>query len=313
MAAENISGADVHAIVDRVAREYSRRCQERLGDYLEGLYLFGSYAFGKISLDIPDVNFLLLTKEGVSPDVFLENGRIVMELCDEFKDVCTLMPEVRPNRYIYPPVRGADLDVTLCTQYARMEDRHGPVPFGWGWVLQGTLRSRKLVFGRDVLADVHQPSPTTEYILTFFPATFCHIWLPLERAPLQYRLPQDSRLLMHEAHKVAQMAAIGFGVPLALEDSEREHTSWVTFAENKHLLVEFYEQRYGTKAARDVALMLEVRAGWREHRHNPEKALAMYHAAVDLCCRLKLKYAEIAHAAHARRASATGQAALPAL
>lgn len=284
---------DTREIVDAIAAKYAQRCQARLGDHLEALYLFGSYAFGKISLDIPDLNFLLLLKEGAPPDVFLENGRIVMEICDEFKDVATVMPEARPNRYIFPRVRGADLDVTLCTQYVRMEDRHGPIPFGWGWVLQGTLRSRKLLFGRDALADVHQPAPTTDYIRTFFPATFSHIWLPLERAPLQYRLPDDSRMLLHEAHKVAQMAAIGFGVPLALEDSEREHTSWVTFAENKHLLIEFYEQRYDAKAARDVALMLEVRNRWLQHRHCPDKALAMYRAAVDLCCRVKAKYGEL--------------------
>jgi hypothetical protein len=297
-AAPDTATTDTRAIVDRLATDYARRCQARLGEHLEALYLFGSYAFGKISLDIPDINFLLLLKEGAPPDVFRENGRIVMELCEEFKDVATVMPEARPNRYIYPTVRGADLDITLCTQYARMEDRHGPIPFGWGWVLQGTLRSRKLLFGLDALADVHQPAPTTDYIRTFFPATFSHIWLPLERAPLQYRMPEDSRMLLHEAHKVAQMAAIGFGVPLALRDDEREHTSWVTFAENKHLLIDFYDQRYDAKAARDVALMLEVRERWRQHRHSPDKALAMYKAAVDLCSRVKAKYADLVRAHH---------------
>ena len=285
-------------IVDTIANEYARRCEARLGEYLEAMYLFGSYAFGKISLDIPDVNYLLVLKEGVSPEVFLENGRIVMELCNEFKDVATVMPECRPNRYIYPLVKGADLDITLCTQYVRMESRHGPVPFGWGWVLQGALSSRKMLFGKDVLADVHQPPPTTDYIKTYFPATFSHIWLPLERAPLQYRLPEDSFLLLHESHKVAQMASIGFGVPLALTDAERKHTSWVTFAENKHLLVEFYEERYGADAARDVAMMLKIRECWREYRRDGGKALEMYKVAVDLCTRVRAKYAELVRSDH---------------
>lgn len=298
MSIESVSESHCMEVVEALAVEYAKRCEARLGEHLEALYLFGSYAFGKISLDIPDLNFLLVLKEEVSPDVFLENGRIVMELCNEFKDVATVMPECRPNRYIYPLTKGNDFDITLCTQYVRMESRHGPIPFGWGWVLQGTLRSRKMLFGKDVLADVHQPPPTTEYIKTYFPSTFSHVWLPLERAPLQYRLPEDSRLLLHEAHKVAQMAAIGFGVPLALTDAEREHTSWVTFAENKHLLVEFYEQRYDDKAARDVALMLEIRGRWRDHRHSPDKALAMYKAAVDLCSRVRAKYAELMYSDH---------------
>ena len=39
--------------------------------------------------------------------------------------------------------------------------------------------------------------------------------------------------------------------------------------------------------------MLEVRGRWRQHRNDPDKALAMYRAAVDLCCRLKAKYGEL--------------------
>jgi predicted nucleotidyltransferase len=280
-------------IIDAIARSYERKCKEKIGNDLEALYLFGSYAFGKISLDIPDINYLLLLKEGVPPEVFLKNAEILKEVCHEFKDVATVMPEFRPNRYVYPTTKGADFDVTLCTQYARMEDRHGPVPFGWGWVLEALLQTRKMVFGRDALSEVHQPTPTKDYIKTFFPPTFSHIWLPLERAPFQYRLPEESHLLMHEAHKVAQMASIGFGVTLALSEKELEEKKWLEFVTDKNKLVQFYKDRYDEISAKNVELMLNVRDNWSKHKNDPEMAIKMYKAAVELCSRLKAKYGEL--------------------
>jgi hypothetical protein len=280
-------------IVDSVARFYEKRCQAEIGRDLEALYLFGSYAFDKISLDIPDINYFLLLKEGVSPDVFLKNAEILQEVCSQFMDSATIMPEFRPNRYIYPIIKGADFDVTLCTQYARMEDRHGPVPFGWGWVLEALLQTRKLVFGKDALADVHQPPPTIDYIKTFFPATFSHIWLPLERAPAQYHFPEESYLLMHEAHKVAQMASIGFGVTLALNEKELEEKAWLKFVTDKYKLTAFYKERYDETTAADVKLMLDVRENWLKFKKDPEMAIKMYHAAVNICTRIKAKYGEL--------------------
>ncbi|MBP1732090.1 MAG: hypothetical protein H6Q55_2519 [Deltaproteobacteria bacterium] len=131
-------------IVDSIARFYEKKCEEKIGADLEALYLFGSYAFGKISLFIPDINYFLLLKERVSPDVFLKHADILREVCNEFKGVATVMPEFRPNRYVYPTTKGADFDVTLCTQYARMEDRHGPVPFGWGRIPSRATRWKRL-------------------------------------------------------------------------------------------------------------------------------------------------------------------------
>lgn len=277
-------------IIDSIARFYEKRCEQELSQYLEALYMFGSYAFGKISLEIPDINYLLLLKEGVSPDVFLKNAEILREIRDTFRDVANIMPEFRPNRYIYPTFMGADFDVTLCTQYARMEDRHGPVPFGWGWVLEALLQTRKLIFGRDALSEVYQPPPTKDYIKKFFPPTFSHIWLPLERAPLQYKLPEESFLLLHEAHKVAQMASIGFGVTLALNDKELEGKKWLEFVTDKNKLVQFYKERYDENAAKNISLMLEVRDKWLKCKKDPEIAIKMYKAAIEICTTIKAKY-----------------------
>jgi hypothetical protein len=285
--------AEKRKIIDSIARFYEKRCEEELGNDLEALYLFGSYAFDKISIEIPDINYLLLLKEGVSPEVFLKNAQILRELRDKFKDVATIMPEFRPNRYIYPTIKGADFDISICTQYARMEDRHGPVPFGWGWVLEALLQTRRLIFGKDALAEVYQPPPTRDYIRNFFPPTFSHIWLPLERAPFQYKLPEESYLLMHEAHKVAQMASIGFGVTLALNDKELEEKRWLEFVTAKDKLVRFYQERYDEDTANNVRLMLEVRDNWLRYKRDSEMAIKMFKAAINICTRIKAKYNEL--------------------
>lgn len=280
-------------LIESIAKLYEKKCREKIYEKLESLYLFGSYAFGKISIEIPDINYLLLLKEGVSPDIFLENATILRELINEFKDSVTIIAEFRPNRYIYPILKGPDFYVTLCTQYAHMEDRHGPVPFGWGWVLEALLKTRKLVFGKDALAEVNQPPLTKDYIKKYFPPTFSHIWLPLERAPLQYKIPDESFLLMHEAHKVAQMASIGFGVTLALNDKELEERRWLEFVTEKQKLVQFYRERYDENTARNVQLMLDVRENWLKYKNDPEMAIKMYKAAIEICNRIKAKYTEL--------------------
>jgi hypothetical protein len=280
-------------IVDSIARSYEKKCEEKIGEDLEALYLFGSYAFGKISLDLPDINYFLVLKEGVLPNVFLKHAEILREVINEFKDVATVTTEFRPYRYIYPTMKGADFDVVLNLQYVRMEDRHGPVPFLWGWVLEGVIQTRKIVFGRDVLADIHQPLPTTDYIKAFFPLCFYQIWVPLERAPVQYNLPEESHLLMHEAHKVASMASIGFGVTVALNEKELKENKWLEFATDKQKLVQFYKERYDEASARNVELMLEVRDNWQKYKKDSEMAIRMYRAAIDICTRVKAKYGEL--------------------
>ena len=100
---------------------------------------------------------------------------------------------------------------------------------------------------------------------------------------------------MHEAHKVAQMASIGFGVTLALNDKELEEKKWLEFVTDKDKLVQFYEERYDEATARNVELMLEVRDNWGKHKKDPQMAIKMYKAAVDICTRVKAKYGELVH------------------
>jgi hypothetical protein len=280
------------ALVNSIAGSYEERCKQAIGDDLEALYVYGSYAFGKISLDIPDINYFVLLKEGVKPDVLLKHAEILRQVVDDYREDATVMVEFRPFRYIYPTKKGADYEVFICPQLARMEDRHPPVPFGWGWVFQGVLETRKLLFGRDALAQVRQPKVSFDYIKRFFPSTYLLIWLPLERAPMQYSLPEESELLMHEAYKTAQMTACGFGVNLALTDQELHENKWLGFVTDKNTLVRFYEERYDAASARNVELMLEVRQNWLKYRNDPEMAIRMFRAAIDLCTAIKAKYVE---------------------
>jgi hypothetical protein len=279
-------------LVNSIARSYETKCIAALGNDLEGFYVFGSYAFGRISLDIPDINYFLLLKEGVHPDAFLRHAEVLHEVIDEYAADAKVMVEFRPFRYIYPTKKGADYEVFICPQMGRMEDRHPPVPFGWGWVFQGVLETRRLLFGRDALAQVHQPQVTFDYIKRFFPSTYELLWLPFERAPVQYSLPEESELLMHEALKTAQDSACGFGVNLALTDVELRANKWLEFVSEKNRLIPFYEERYDAASARNVELMLDVRANWLKYKNDPEMALKMFRAAMELVTAIKAKYVE---------------------
>lgn len=279
-------------IVDSIARSYEKKCEETIGDALEALYIFGSYALGQINLDITDINYSLILKEGISPDVFLKHAEVAREVIDEFKDVATIIAEFRPSRWIYPSrylcpaEKRADFDVTVCLNYSHIEDMH------WGWLFEGVLKTRKLIFGRDVLAEIRQQPTTTEIVKANFPRAFRSITTPIERAPFQYHLPEDSRLLLHEAYKTAQMAAIGYGVTVALNEKEMEEKKWLEFVSDKHKLVQFYRERYDEASARNIELLLEVRDNWRKHKDDPEMAIRMYRAAIDICTGIKAKYKE---------------------
>jgi hypothetical protein len=286
------SDQEKNDLVNSIAGSYETKCVTALGEYLEAFYVFGSYAFGKISLDMPDLNYFLLLKEGCDGEAFLEHGAILHELIDEYAGQATIMAEFRPFRYIYPTRKGADYKVFLDPQMGRMEDRHPPVPFGWGWVFQGVLETKRLIFGRDALAAVHQPKVTFDYIKRFFPSTYMLIWLPLERAPLQYNLPEESELLMHEAYKTAQMSACGFGVTLALTDVELRNNVWLQYMAEKEKLVAFYRERYDPQSAKNVEFMLDLRANWARHKNDPDKALQMFRAALELVTAIKAKYVE---------------------
>lgn len=280
-------------IVNSIGRYYERLCQERVADGLEGLYIFGSYAFGKISLDIPDINYFLLLREGVTPEFFLQHAEILKEVVNHFRDVATVRPEYRPTRYMLPRKKGADFTVFICLRYARMEDRFGPIPFWMGWNLEAVLKTRKLVFGRDGLAEVVQPPPTRDYIKEYFPEAFSRVYQTLESAPFQYIFPEESEMLMHESHKVAQMASIGFGVVLALDEQEIARNKWLDYMEDKRKLIEFYRARYDEATARNVETMLDVRENWARYAKNPEMATKMFKAAIDICTRLKARHREM--------------------
>jgi hypothetical protein len=289
-----ISNSEKHQVIDQVAQFYVKRCQESIGEYLEALYLFGSYSFGKISLDAPDMNYFLLLKEGVPSEVFLRHAEVLKEVVQNFQDVAAVRPEYRPTRYTFPRTLSNDFVIFMCLRYAHMEDRHGPMPFGMGWSFEAILQSRKLVFGNDILAEIHLPPTTKAHLKTFFPAAFSHIWPSLESAPCQYKLPEESQLLIHESHKVAQMASIGFGVTLALTEEELARKAWLEYVTDKHNLISFYRERYDEAAAQNIAIMIDVRNNWQTYKNNPEMALKMYRAAIEICARIKKRYRELA-------------------
>jgi hypothetical protein len=290
-----LTDAEKTKIIEDFISEYETRVQEECGHALDALYRHGSYAFGKVNLDFPDLNYLLVVKKGAHPNIFLRHGQILREMSNVIKEKAQVMVEFRPNRYIYPSKNDVGFEISIDPQYIHAEDGVGDVPFGWGWVLQGSLDTRKLVFGEDVLEKVVQPPLTTEYIIKYFPGCYSHIWLPLERAPVQYKMPDDYYLLLHEAYCVAKMSAIGWGVNLAMTEEEMESKAWLKYMFDKNELIPFYHERYDEKTAKNVEYMLNVRDHWMEYKHDTEVAIRMYQVAYQIVMALKVKYGQICH------------------
>ena len=57
--------------VDNIISSFQQIVLDKLSKRLKSLYIVGSYTFGKISNDRPDINFLLIFDKFTSPQDYL--------------------------------------------------------------------------------------------------------------------------------------------------------------------------------------------------------------------------------------------------
>jgi len=270
---------DHKELVDAVANAFAELCKEGLGEHIESLYVTGSYAFGKISLDRPDINFLIILKGRTTPKDYLTQGEICRQVINRFKEACSIRIEFRPFRYLYPKVR-REYDVFLNPILTSVDEIRDMGCIFTKLFTEGLKNSNRLLDGSDFLRTLEIGEITMEDVIkgAMFDVPF--FILPLTRAPAQYD-ESEIDLLFNEALVSGKMLSY-LGIELALSEEELKRKAFITYIENKGTIVQFYNERYGIDIGGLVSKIYEARENYLEYKNRPEKAKELFEAALRL-------------------------------
>lgn len=282
-----MNNQEKEALVNEIAKSFELDSKEKLGERLESFYLVGSYAFGKISLDRPDINFLLIFKDRATSDNFLTLAEILRDVIKNFKEKALVRPEFRPFKSIYPKFR-RDYEVLLNPIIMNMADKDLPVPFNYPkYFLEGIKNSRRLLFGEDVLADIEIGEITRQHIQEWMMRDILFCEIPLARAPVQYD-EDEYDLFFNEVLSAAKIF-VSWGIEIAMSDEELAEKKYVYYIEDKEKMVEFYKERYGEDVAQMVEKVLDARKNYLKYRNDEKKVEEMFGIALNLAGVLKGK------------------------
>lgn len=267
------------SLVDEVAKTFEKVSKKELGERLESLYVIGSYAFGKISLDRPDLNFLLILKEDATPEDHLKIGEICREMVRIFEDKCSVRIEFRPFRYIYPKVR-KDYDIFLNPIIQSVKEIKSKGFIFTKWFTEGLKNANKLLYGEDFLNTIEVGEITKQDIFQGAIFDLSFFTIPLTRAPAQYG-KEEFDLLFNEAMTNAKNMCY-LGIEVAMSEEELKNKEYTNYIENKDTIRDFYRERYGEQVAELVGKVFNARENYLKFKKDSKKAEEMFGIALQI-------------------------------
>lgn len=272
-------------IIDDVAETFEKVCKKEMGERLEALYRVGSYALHKISLERPDINFLLVFKGKGTPDDFLGLADILRKLIEKYKDKVLIRPDFRPFKSIYPKFR-RDYEITINIIIMNAAERNFPVPFNYPkYFLETVKNSRQLVFGNDILEDVKIGKITRHHVQEWMIRDILFCELSLARTPVQYD-EDEYDLFFNEIISIAK-ALCTFGIEAAMSDKELAEKKYVDYIVNKEKMVDFYRKRYSKDAAQMVEKVIDAEKNYFKYKNNKKEVKRIFRIALNLAELLK--------------------------
>ncbi len=287
---DQYSSRQRQTIVKKVAGTFQKYIIEYLKPYLESFYLVGSFILGKISLDRPDVNYLLIFKETTSPKNYLTIGQITQALEAQFAPLTSIRIEFRPFRYILPHYfHNFEISINPIIISTTEIIEMGNMIFS-PWFTQALKSNHKLLFGKDYLKSLFPPPLNRQMLKKIAPFDLSFFTLPLSRAPAQYT-PCQTHLLLSEALINAKNIAY-LGVEVAMTDAELSKNKYLNYIHHKSKLVDFYKNRYSLKSSKMIATILEARQNYLHYKYNLQKAQEIFSIALNLASLVKQKLNE---------------------
>ncbi|MFC1618089.1 hypothetical protein ACFL2B_02310 [Patescibacteria group bacterium] len=266
-------------LVDYVFNYFVEEFKREFAGQLSALYIVGSYSIGRMSLEKPDLNFLLIL-DGIDPEDHILLGEVFKEAMLKMKGTVGIRPYFPPVRFIYPENR-ENYDVFVSTVMLDSRKQDLALPFGiTRFVLDGYISSRKLLAGDDILGKIELPPIAVKSILERSLVDLEFFRLPLEKAPVQYRSDELDLLLSESI--VLGKAVVYLGVEVAMNDEQIANKEYMKFFEDPSLFHAFYKEKYGPEVASHAKLILQARDHYLSFKESKAKTLAVYESALKL-------------------------------
>lgn len=265
--------------VDQVFQYLTQKIKQKFSGQLEAFYVVGSFVLGKMSLDRPDLNFVIVL-DGIDPEDHIILGRAFQDAVAKFSGTVGIRPYFSPVRFIYPPKKeNHEIFVSAVMLDSKKQDLS--LPFGiTRWVLEGYIQSRRLLDGQDVLGRAQLPPVNRINLLERSLIDLEFYRLPLEKAPVQYRT-DELDLLLGES-MILGKSIVFMGVEVAMTEAELQQRAYLKFFQDVTLFDKFYRERYGSEAAGHVRVVMAARADFPRYRKNDEKIMAVYESVMRL-------------------------------
>jgi len=267
-------------IVSRVASSFKKKVKSELSNRLKSFYVVGSYAFGKISKQRPDINFLLIFDGFTSPDDYLAIGEICRDLEKEFAKETTVKIEFRPFRYIKPRYKNdTEVSVNPILISTGEIEATGGVIFN-KWFTEGLKSAHKLLHGKDFLKSLKVGDITQKDLIKGAMFDLMFFSIPVSRAPAQYT-KEETNLLLNEALVNAKNMAY-LGIETAMTDKELKQKDYLKYFKNKETIASFYKERYGNDVEKMIKRIFQVRKQYLTLKDDPEVGKEMFSIALNL-------------------------------
>lgn len=270
---------DKKFLINEVSKSFEELCKKRLKDRLNSLYIVGSYAFGKISMDRPDINFLLILKNKSTSKDYLIIGRICQEVVKNFQNKCSVRIEFRPFRYIYPKIK-RDYDVFLNPIIQSVDEIKNKGFIFNKWFTEGLKSANKLLYGEDFLKTIEVGKITKQNVFQGAFLDLAFFTIPLSRAPAQYD-KNESDLLFNESLTNGKNICY-LGIEVAMTNEELANKKYIEYIKNKETIADFYKERYGIEASELVKKIFDAREHYLTYKKDPKKAREIFDAALKI-------------------------------
>lgn len=271
---------EVRGAIDNLIKDIIKNLSGELGHCLESVTLIGSYTIGKISLERPNVNFLIFTKPNVSANEYLKIGEIFYSVSKKYLNYFSVKIDSPPFRTGFP-IGNKELQLVLSPNVLNMIQKNDDPPFGVPLnVLEGMKSTRKIVFGSDPLKDINVKHAKQDVIKWAFFDIGILYRNQLIRAPLIYDITEHLNLLADESLEIGKVALM-WGTEIFLSEDDWKKGKHMELIKNKEGMVKFYNS-INEKLGKDATVVLDARLNFHQYKANKVKAYKLYNSAYNL-------------------------------
>lgn len=266
-------------LIDQVAESFESLCNNHFNKRIHSLYIVGSYAFNKVSLDRPDINFLIILKGRTTSNDYLILGELCHKIIKNFQDKCSVKIEFRPFRYIYSKIK-RDYDVFLNPIIQSVDEINSIGHIFTKWFTIGLKNANKLLSGQDFLKTLNISTITKQDIFQGAIFDLSFFTIPLARAPAQYS-EDEYDLLFNEALINGKMMCY-LGIEIVMTEEELAKQEFTNYIKNKETIAEFYKTRYGEREANLVKKIFDARENYLTYKNDTAKAKEIFDIALQI-------------------------------